>query len=315
MDLDFVDELLRGDHRALAKAISLVENNDSGTEKLLKRVYSHGGGAWVVGFTGPPGTGKSTLLSRVAAEYRSRGLKIGVLAFDPTSPVTGGAFLGDRLRMTGLASDPHIFIRSMATRGGLGGLTEAARSAVRLLDASGKEIVFVETAGAGQADVEISTIADVVVVVLMPSLGDEVQMSKAGLVEVGGVFVVNKADLPHADRLVADLKAVLKPVDGWNPVVLKTIAVKGTGVTELVKVLEDFRMFAGRSGWRDRAVRKRLSYEILEEARKLVSKAVEYKVVESGELRSIVEKCIAKKTDPHTAARRLVRSMLKEGRA
>jgi len=309
--LNLLRGLLRGDTRALAKAISIIEDGGSETENLLNHLYFHTGRAWVVGLTGPPGTGKSTLLTRLALEYRKKGLKIGILAFDPTSPFTGGAFLGDRFRMVDLAGDQSIFIRSMASRGGKGGLTREARNAVRLLDAFGKDMIFVETVGTGQADIEISKVADVVIVVLMPELGDEIQMSKAGLMEAGDIFVVNKADLPRAHKLVSEIRQVLGPRDGWKPMVLKTTAARGIGTSGVVAAIEDHKQFSTVAHRRQSTVSERSSHELLEVLKKSFDELLEEKISQGAAFRAAVEDIAKRRTHPRAAGKKLLNTILR----
>ncbi|MBI4258167.1 MAG: methylmalonyl Co-A mutase-associated GTPase MeaB [Thaumarchaeota archaeon] len=309
--MSLLKKVLRGDHRALAKAISMIENGDIETENLLRDTYFHTGHAWIIGITGPPGTGKSTLLAKIALEYRRKGLSLGILVFDPSSPISGGAFLGDRLRMTELASDPSIFIRSMASRGGHGGLTKTASHIVRLLDACGKDVILIETVGTGQADADVSKLVDVVIVVLIPDLGDEVQMSKAGLMEIGDIFVVNKADLQHADRLSLDVRNATKEKNGWKPPVLKTTAVKGSGVAELIKIIEEFRKFSDHSGNRKTILQDRASYQLLQEIRRQIDQIFQDRATRGTEFNKAVQDILKRRIDPHTAARRLLNSISK----
>jgi len=232
-----VNDLLAGDKRAAAKLISLIEDDEPEATDALARIFPHTGRAHVVGFTGPPGVGKSSLINRLVRRYRSRDRKVGVVAVDPSSPYTGGAVLGDRIRMADTGVDPGVFIRSMATRGHAGGLALATFDAVRVLDALGMDIVFVEAVGAGQSEVEIATRAHTTVVVEMPMTGDAVQTMKAGILEIGDVYVVNKADLGNEDVLVANLKFQLTARDGWTPPVIRTAATEGRGIDELADAL------------------------------------------------------------------------------
>lgn len=233
--------LAKGDRRAVAKAITLVENDGAGSSGLLKAIGPRLGHAFVVGVTGPPGTGKSSLVDRFTESYRKRGLKVGIVAIDPTSPLTGGALLGDRIRMVDHTMDEGVFIRSMASRGWAGGLSGAVADVIQLLDAAGMDIVMVETVGIGQSDTDVVRVAHAVMVVLMPGLGDDVQASKAGLMEIGDVYVVNKADLPGADDMVVDLLAMARDFKGRSPSVLKVSAAKNEGIEQVVGVLEGVR--------------------------------------------------------------------------
>src|SRR5437870_4728649 len=232
---ELVGGVLGGDRRAVARAISMVEDGADGLAELSAGLYPHTGTAYTIGLTGSPGVGKSSLAAQLVQAVRSRELSIAVLAIDPTSPFTGGALLGDRLRMQSHATDPGVFIRSMATRGHLGGMALAAPEAVRILDASGKHFVIVETVGVGQAEVEVATTADTTLVVLQPGWGDAVQAAKAGILEVADVFVVNKADREGAGDVVRDLKGMLRmgPKMEWTPLIVKTSTVTAEGIDEL----------------------------------------------------------------------------------
>ncbi len=241
---DWAVKVLAGDIRAISRAITAIENHTVESEKLLKRLFPHTGSAYLTGITGAPGTGKSTLVDRLAAVHRKREEPVGVVAIDPTSPYTGGAILGDRIRMQGHASDGGMFIRSMATRGFLGGLARSTAEVALLLDAAGKRQVLIETVGVGQDEVDIVRLADCVLVVLVPGLGDDIQNMKAGLMEIGDIFVLNKADREGADRLEEQLHAMLSlvtPRDGWHPPVLRTVATENRGIEELAATVDQFR--------------------------------------------------------------------------
>jgi LAO/AO transport system kinase len=241
--------LTKGDRRAVAKAITLVENDGAGSSGLLKAIGPKLGHAFVIGVTGPPGTGKSSLVDRLTESYRKKGLRVGIVAIDPTSPLTGGALLGDRIRMVDHTMDEGVFIRSMASRGWAGGLSGAVADVIQLLDAAGMDVVMVETVGIGQSDTDVVRVAHAVMVVLMPGLGDDVQASKAGLMEIGDVYVVNKADLPGADDMVVDLLAMARDFKGRSPSVLKVSAAKKEGIEQVVGVLEGVRArFLASSG-------------------------------------------------------------------
>src|SRR5271168_3132621 len=242
-----------GEVRALSRAISAVENHDPAAEELLRILFPATGKAYLTGMTGAPGTGKSTLVDRLAAYYRKQKEEVGVIAVDPTSPYTGGAILGDRIRMQGHAGDAGMFIRSMATRGFLGGLARATAEVALLLDAAGKQQVLIETVGVGQDEIDIVRLADCVVVVLVPGLGDDIQNMKAGLMEIGDIFVLNKADREGADRLEQQLDAMLSlvmPRDGWHPPVVRTIASENKGIAELASTIAKFRKHFESSGQR-----------------------------------------------------------------
>lgn len=297
------DGILAGDARALARAISLVENDHPAATTLIRRLFAHTGRAELVGVTGPPGVGKSTLVDALVGEVRRAGRTVGVLAVDPTSPFTGGALLGDRIRMQRRATDEGVFIRSMATRGHLGGLAPATADAALLLDAAGKDTVIIETVGVGQDEVEVATTADVCVVVFAPGTGDEVQALKAGLMEVGDIFVVNKADRPGADAMVAELRAVLAlaehPPDTWHPPVLATEATTGKGVGELLTAIEQFaRTQAARHEARRRARVERRLRELLQMR---FLRYVDEHVWGDGAFDALVARVVAREIDPYTA--------------
>jgi len=300
-----VDDLLAGDKRAAAKLISLIEDDEPEAMEALARIHPHTGRAHIVGFTGPPGVGKSSLINRLVRTYRTQGKKVGVVAVDPTSPYTGGAVLGDRIRMADTGVDAGVFIRSMATRGHAGGLALATFDAVRVLDALGMDVVFVETVGAGQSEVEIATRAHTTVVVEMPMTGDAVQTMKAGILEIGDVYVVNKVDLGNEDVLIANLKFQLEPRDGWTPPVVRTAATEGRGIDDLVEVLETHRAFLDSSGVLQRREVARARLEILENVQRQLSQQVRGLSRLGTTFERLAREVVERRIDPHTAAQRL----------
>ncbi len=279
--------VLRGDRRAVARAITLLENGEA-PPNFLGVIGGNLGRAFILGLTGPPGTGKSTLVDRLVAEYRKRKMKVGVIAVDPTSPITGGALLGDRVRMTRHTLDSGVFIRSMASRGWSGGLSGAVSEAIQVLDAAGMDVVIIETVGIGQSDIEVMRVAHAVVVVTMPGLGDDVQVSKAGLMEIGDVYTVNKSDLPGADAMVINLLSVVRGMKGRSPPVLKVSALKGEGVGRLFDATEALRKkFLSPEGKEMRL--RSVSGMIMELAKKRLLSEFEGKAItESAELASKV---------------------------
>jgi LAO/AO transport system kinase len=300
----WAEQVRAGEIRAISRAITAIENNDAAAEPLLRALFPHTGKAYRVGVTGAPGTGKSTLVDRLAAHYREQKKPVGIIAVDPSSPFSGGAILGDRIRMQGHAGDSGIFIRSMATRGFLGGLARATADVALVLDAAGKEVVLVETVGVGQDEVDIVQLADCTVVVLVPGLGDEVQHIKAGLMEIGDIFVLNKADREGADRIEQQLLAMLSLAperDGWRAPLLRTVATEGKGVAELAGKVEEFRALAtSRPDMhaRQKARWKKRLLELLQA--RLLERVLEQHL--SGEaLEALAAEVAARERDPYSA--------------
>jgi len=302
------ERVLSGDPRAIARAISLIEDEDPSSADLVRRIFTHTGRAYLVGVTGPPGAGKSTLVDRLTTEWRARKQRVGVIAVDPTSPFSGGAVLGDRLRMQAHAQDEGVFIRSMATRGHLGGLARATGDAALVLDASGKDIIIIETVGVGQDEVDIVRTADISIVTLVPGTGDEVQALKAGIMEIADIFVVNKADREGADRLVASVEANLTlqtfAAGEWCPPVMKTVATSGAGVRELVEMIEKFQTHSKTAEAARR--RSRSEYRLRELVSQRFMDHLERSVLAPGELTATVDRIAAREIDPYTAAAALL---------
>jgi LAO/AO transport system kinase len=300
--------LLAGDRRALARAITLVENGDPQGSEVVHEVYPHTGAAAVIGFTGPPGAGKSTLLAEVTRLERARDRSVAVLSIDPSSPFSKGALLGDRIRLTDHFLDPGVFIRSMATRGALGGLSEAALQTALLMDASGRDVVLLETVGVGQAEVDVIDHADTVVLVLMPGSGDSIQALKAGVMEIPDVIVVNKADHPLTDTMVREIKAVLAlgPKDGWQVPVIRTRAVDGEGVEELVAKLEEHRAHIEAEGTLAERRRRNLRSEVLAIATRRLRRELEEAVADDPGFKELLDRVVARELDPASAARQIL---------
>jgi LAO/AO transport system kinase len=325
-----LDELVRaailGDKRAIARLISIAENNGTLAREALKALYPYTGKAHVIGVTGAPGTGKSTLVNELAKEFRLRGLKVGIVAVDPTSPFTGGAILGDRIRMRDLYNDPGVFIRSMATRGSLGGLARATADAVKILDAAGYDKILVETVGAGQAEVDIASTAHTTIVVEVPGLGDDIQVIKAGILEIADIFVVNKADLEGADGVALSLEVMMSlgnsekilhhgilmeikpaaqsPQPRWRPPICKTIATRGEGIKALAETIEKHLAFLKESGAWEEKEKLRASREVEEILRTELLKRVLSKVDRQA-IEEILGRVVKREIDPYTAAEKL----------
>jgi len=307
-DRSLSDRVLAGDPRAIARAISLIEDESPAGAQLVQRIFASTGRAYLIGVTGPPGAGKSTLVDRLTSQIRKAGHTVGVVAVDPTSPFTGGAILGDRVRMQAHAGDDGVFIRSMATRGNLGGLARATSEVAIVLDAAGKDIVLIETVGVGQDEVDIVRTADISIVTVVPGSGDEVQALKAGIMEIADIFVVNKADREGADRTVTSIEALLSLQSfgegEWRPPIVKTEATTGKGVPELLQAVARFREHTAESrGSRRRA---RAEWRMRELLAQRFLQFVERDVLGAGEFEATLEQIAAREQDPYTAVDRIV---------
>jgi LAO/AO transport system kinase len=303
-DQPLAQRLLEGDKRALARGISLVENDDPAGWDLVREVYPQTGKAAVVGFTGPPGVGKSTLIGSLTRLERERERTVAVLSIDPSSPFTKGALLGDRIRLSEHFLDPGVFIRSMANRGALGGLSEAALQAALLMDASGRDIVLLETVGVGQAEVDIIDHADTVVLVLMPGSGDSIQALKAGVMEIPDVIAVNKAEHPLTDTMIREIKGVLAlgPRVDWEVPIIRTEAVRGEGVDNLADALAAHREFIVAEGTLSERRRRNLMSEVLAIATFRMRRELEDSLSEDEEVRELLDKVVSRELDPASAA-------------
>ena len=299
-----VNAVLKGDPRAAARAITFIENNTHDAQKIASSLYPHTGNAQIIGVTGPSGAGKSTLVEKLIKELRRQGKTVGVVAVDPTSPFSGGAFLGDRIRMQDLSTDAGVFIRSMATRNNPGGLAKATRDTVRVLDALGKDVVVVETVGAGQSEVDIIKIAQTVIVVLAPGLGDEIQAIKAGIMEIGDIFVINKADRENAGKTAADIQAMLElsnTKDRWHPPIVKTVATQGEGTNQLLEKVDAHRKHLAEGGASLRQKRM-VETELIESIRQKATERIIDDLKKSGELERLTTQILKRQIDPQAAA-------------
>ncbi len=306
----WVEQILAGDIRAISRAITAIENHHPEAEEILRRVFPHTGKGYLAGITGAPGTGKSTLVDRLASHYRRAQQRVGIIAVDPTSPFTGGAILGDRIRMQGHASDTGIFIRSMATRGFLGGLARATAEVALLLDAAGKQSVLIETVGVGQDEIDIVRLADCIVVVMVPGLGDDIQNMKAGLMEIADIFVLNKSDREGADRLEQQLHAMLQLAperEGWRPPVVRTVATENKGIEALAKAIAEFReRFATSKQRHEKKIEhwKQRLMEMLET--RLLERALDGAAGEKL-LAELAESVAERRTDPFSAVSEILK--------
>ena len=305
---ELTEKLLAGDKRALARAISLVENDDPEGWALVREVYPRTGKAAVVGFTGPPGVGKSTLIGALITQYRQRDRQVAVLSIDPSSPFTKGALLGDRIRLTEHFLDSGVFIRSMANRGALGGLSEACLQAALLMDASGKDVVLLETVGVGQAEVDIIDHADTVVLALMPGSGDSIQALKAGVMEIPDVIVVNKSDHPLTDTMIREVRGVLSlgPQHGWRVPIVKTEASRGEGIEELAEAIEAHREHIESEGTLAERRRRNLMNEVLALAAGRLRRQLEESLHDDESVRQLLDEVVARRLDPSSAATKLL---------
>jgi LAO/AO transport system kinase len=307
--MELIQEALKGSERAIARLITMVENEMGPWREIMRTIYSHTGKAYLLGFTGPTGSGKSTLVDRVAHLLCTNGYSVGIVAIDPSSPFTGGALLGDRIRMREVVTHENVFIRSLGTRGGLGGLSQATSDVVKILDAAGKEFILIETIGIGQDEVEIAQIADTSIVVSVPGLGDDIQTIKAGIMEIGEIFVVNKADREGADHVVTIIKAMLDlnpSSDAWQQPVIKTVATENGGVDELYKNIMLHRKHLLKTDLLAAKRKERIGREITKLLERRIARYVHNQMEEIGSLEDLVEEVARRETDPYSCVDRLL---------
>ncbi|UCH88091.1 MAG: methylmalonyl Co-A mutase-associated GTPase MeaB [Thermoplasmata archaeon] len=309
------ERLESGDRRAAARIISMLEDNDTGARDIIKAIYPKTGKAHIVGITGPPGAGKSTLADKLTRAVRASGRSVGVVAVDPTSPFTGGALLGDRVRMQDHFTDPEVFIRSMATRGWLGGLAKATKDVVKVMDAMGKDVIFVETVGAGQSEVSIIQAAHTSIVVEMPGLGDDIQAIKAGIMEIGDIFVVNKSDRADSARTVSEREMMLdlnQSKAAWRPPVLQTVARDNKGIEELLVKIDEHMVHLRDSGQLDDYFKKQVRAEFEDLLREELAKYMLEEYTAKNVLEKVLEKLERRELDPYSAVQQLMEPLCKK---
>lgn len=308
---EWAENIFAGDRRAIARAISAMESGEPAGRELLKKLFPRTGRAFVIGVTGSPGAGKSTLVEKLAAEYRASEIQVGILAVDPTSPFSGGAILGDRIRLQSLSSDAGVYIRSMATRGQMGGLAPAAHDAVTVLDAAGCQVILIETVGVGQDEVEVARLADVTVLILVPGMGDDVQTFKAGVMEIADLFIINKSDRPGADRVEQEVAAMLSitpRVNEWEPPILKTVATVGEGVAAVRLKLDEFHTFSAGEPKTIKRQRERWRLRLLALLRQNLFEQFMADQLDNSSIDAFIDDLAEHRADPYS----VVESLIKE---